>query len=99
MGTDTSFFLVFFFSFAVFLFFFGSFFNLYSQDYGRRRLEESFSELRQPRKEWRHGARARQQKLDQDGQRLRSLQQDLHFHRRRHHVPEILRQQRQAHHF
>merc|ERR1712126_487775 len=96
---QTPFFSSSFFFICLFLFFFGSFFTLYSQDNGRRRLEESFSELRQPRKEWRHGARARQQKLDQDGQRLQSLQQDLHFHRRRHHVPEILRQQGQAHHF
>merc|ERR1711955_78348 len=33
---------------------------------GRGRFEESFPELRQPRKEWRHGARTRLQKLDKD---------------------------------
>merc|ERR1712189_154487 len=55
---QTPFFSSSFFFICLFLFFFGSFFNLYSQEYGRRRLEKSFSELRQPRKEWRHGARA-----------------------------------------
>ena len=75
-----------------------SFFTFFRWDDGfQRRSKESFPELRQPRKERCYGAGTRQQELDEDGQRLRTLQQDLHFHRRWHHLPEVLRQQGQAH--
>merc|ERR1712168_503569 len=84
--------LIFVFFFCVFLIF-----CLVLQNGFKRRLEESFHELRQSREKRRSSPGARQQELDQDGQRLRPLQQNLLVHRRRHHIPKVLRKQGQAH--
>merc|ERR1712121_299106 len=86
--------------FSVFHFYFYFFFFKRSlcNDGVHRRLEKGILEFRQSRKKRRYCSRTRQQELDENGQRLRALQQNLHFHGRRHHFPKILRQQGQAHH-
>merc|ERR1711962_386090 len=86
-------------SYGFFFFLFHSFFPLSERKDGdQRRVEKRVHELRQPREERRQSPRTRQQELDQNGQGLRALQQDLHLHRRRYNFPEVLRQQGQTYH-
>merc|ERR1711915_743785 len=68
------------------------------KDGDQRRVEKRVHELREPREERCQSPRTRQQELDQNGQGLRALQQDLHLHRRRYNLPEVLRQQGQTYH-
>merc|ERR1739838_922400 len=81
-----------------FYFFFFPFIRSKREDGDQRRVEKRVHELRQPGEERRQSPRTRQQELDQNGQGLWALQQNLHLHRRRHHLPEVLRQQGQTYH-
>merc|ERR1739838_116999 len=96
-GTSTYLSAVLFF-FVIFFSFFFPFIRSKREDGDQRRVEKRVHELRQPGEERCQSPRTRQQELDQNGQGLRALQQNLHLHRRRHHLPEVLRQQGQTYH-
>merc|ERR1712055_489518 len=75
------------------------FFFVAHQNGQQRRSEAGLSQLRQSREKRSEGARVGQQELDENGQGLRTLQQNVYFNRWRYYLPEVLRQQSQTHQF